>query len=147
MLESLCTRISISETHASTFRLLLQYIYTGKICLREVREDSILDLLGCAHKYGFVDLQHSVSDYLESILDVKNVCSIYDMASLYQLDKLENTCIRFIDRNCATLIKTPATALLSLGSDILAQIIGRDSFYASELEIFQIVKKWHEINK
>lgn len=175
MRESSCDRIEITETRASTFRLLLQYIYTGKINLREEQqqqqlqqsklngivlgtssnsgsssqaiggEDALVDLLGCAHKYGFVSLQHSVSDYLESILDIKNVCSIYDIAALYQLDKLVQTCIRFIDRNCVTLIKSQS--LLALSEASLAQIIGRDSFCAPEIEIFHVIKRWHEINK
>lgn len=158
MKESSSERIIITETRASTFRLLLEYIYTSKINLREVQqqhhhhhsksnpgEDSLVDLLGCAHKYGFVSLQHSVSDYLESILDIRNVCSIYDIAALYQLEKLEQTCVRFIDRNCVTLIKSQA--LLALSETSLAQIIARDSFCAPEVDIFNIVKRWHEINK
>ena len=171
MRESGSERITITETRAATFRLLLQYIYTGKINLREEQqqqqqlqqqqsksilgtassggggggEDALVDLLGCAHKYGFVSLQHSVSDYLESILDIKNVCSIYDIAALYQLEKLERTCARFIDRNCQTLIKSQS--LLGLSETSLAQIIGRNSFCAPEVEIFHVVKRWHELNK
>lgn len=185
MRESAYDRITITETRASTFRLLLQYIYTGKINLREELrqqqqqqskmisastsaaaataaavsvsssinisgggsggEDSLVDLLGCAHKYGFVSLQHAVSDYLETILDIKNVCSIYDIAALYQLEKLERTCVRFIDRNCLTLIKTQS--LLALSESSLAQILARDSFCAPEVEIFNLIKRWHEINK
>jgi BTB/POZ domain-containing protein 9 len=155
MRESSCDRIPITETRASTFRLLLQYIYTGKLNMRgdellqnsqqQQHVDALIDLLGCAHKYGFVSLQHAVSDYLESILDVKNVCAIYDIAALYALDKLERTCVRFIDRNCVTLIRSQA--LLSLSQSSLAQILARDSFCAPELEIFHVVKRWHEVNK
>jgi len=154
MRESSCDRIPITETRASTFRLLLQYIYTGKLNMRgeellqssqqQQHVEALIDLLGCAHKYGFVSLQHAVSDYLESILDVKNVCAIYDIAALYALDKLERTCVRFIDRNCVTLIRNQA--LLSLSQSSLAQILARDSFCAPELEIFHVVKRWHEVN-
>ncbi len=146
MRESSSDRVAISETRATTFRLLLQYIYTGKIFLRESgSEDSLVDLLGCAHKYGFVPLQHAVSDYLESILDARNVCAIYDIAALYGLEKLERTCVRFIDRNCAALVRSGA--LLSLSEASLAKIIDRDSFCPAEIDIFAVVAKWHEINK
>lgn len=101
-------------------------------------------MLSLVHQYGFVELQKSISDYLESILDIRNVCSIYDISSLYQLKSLEETCARFIDRNCQVLIKQ--NTLLQLSCDSLAAIISRDSFSASEIDIFNIVKEWHEYN-
>jgi len=101
-------------------------------------------LLSLVHQYGFVELQKSISDYLESILDIRNVCSIYDISSLYQLKSLEETCARFIDRNCTALIKQ--NTLLQLSCDSLAAIICRDSFSANEIDIFNIVREWHEFN-
>lgn len=144
MKETNSDRIVINENKSYTFKLLLQYIYTGKICLRNEKEETLIDLLGLAHKYGFLDLQKATSNYLESILDIKNVCSIYDISCLYQLKALEETCVRFIDRNCVTLIKN--NSLLQLSCDSLASIISRDSFCAPEIEVFNIVKKWHEVN-
>ncbi len=79
---------------------------------------------------------------MESILDIKNVCSIYDISSLYQLKSLEETCARFIDKNSLFIIKQ--NALLQLSCDSLASIISRDSFCAPEIEIFNVVKEWHE---
>jgi len=114
------------------------------ISLRAEKEDSVIDLLSLVHQYGLVDLQKAISDYLESILDVRNVCSIYDIASLYQLASLQDRCARFIDRNCAALIGHKT--LLSLSADSLAAILGRDSFSASEIDIFGVVKEWHELN-
>jgi BTB/POZ domain-containing protein 9 len=144
MKESAYDRIVINENKAGTFKLLLQYIYTGKIYLRSEREDTLIDLLGLAHKYGFIDLQNAISEYLESILDIKNVCAVYDISCLYQLRALEETCVRFIDRNCMILIKN--NSLMQLSCDSLASIISRDSFCAPELDIFNIVKRWHELN-
>lgn len=137
--------IHIKEAKPNAFRLLLQYIYKGKINLKNEKEDLLIDLLSLVHQYGFIDLQRSISDYLESILDVKNVCSIYDIASLYQLVSLKETCSRYIDRNCMELIKQ--NLLLQLSSDSLTTILERDSFCAPEIDIFNIVKDWHELHK
>lgn len=48
----------------------------------------ILDTLGLAHLYGFLDLEAAISDYLREILSIKNVCLIIDTAFLYQLEFL-----------------------------------------------------------
>ncbi|CAF0981233.1 unnamed protein product [Brachionus calyciflorus] len=145
MCETNSNCIHIKEAKPNAFKLLLQYIYKGKINLKNEREDLLIDLLSLVHQYGFIDLQKSISDYLESILDVKNVCSIYDIASLYQLGSLRETCSRYIDRNCIELIKQ--NLLLQLSSDSLASIIERDSFCAPEIDIFNVVKDWHEMHK
>ena len=52
-----------------------------------------------AHQYGFVDLETSISDYLRAILSVRNVCLIYDMASMYALQALLQSCHSFMDRH------------------------------------------------
>lgn len=135
MRESNADRVEIKEAKSSSFRLLLQYIYTGKINLKNEKvcfsssssfelthskfnyenkkEDLLIDLLGLVHQYGFIELQNSISNYLESILSLKNICSIYDIACLYNLKSLAETCARFIDRNCASLIKTSSLTCLS----------------------------------
>lgn len=105
--------IVIKDVRAHAFKLLLQYIYTGKLSLRNEREESLIDLLALVHQYGFVDLLKASSDYLESILNIENVCSIYDISSLYQLKSLEEKCARFIDRNCATLLNHKTLLQLS----------------------------------
>ena len=145
MSETNSSCIHIKEAKPNAFRLLLQYIYKGKINLKNEKEDLLIDLLSLVHQYGFVELQKSVSDYLESILEVKNICSIYEIASLYQLCSLRQTCLRFIDKNCLELIRQ--NCLLQLSGDSLSTIIERDSFCAQEIDIFNIVKEWHEVNK
>lgn len=117
MKETSCESIELNEAKSDAFRLLLRYIYTGKINLRNEKEESVIDLLSLVHQYGLIELQKSISDYLESILDIKNVCSIYDIASLYQLESLQETCARFIDKNCAILIKQNALLNLSCVRD------------------------------
>lgn len=48
----------------------------------------ILDILGLAHQYGFLELEVAISDYLKEILNIRNVCLIFDAARLYQLEFL-----------------------------------------------------------
>ena len=59
------------------------------------------------------DLEKAISDYLRAILSVRNVCFIYDTASLYQLDQLVNSCCTFMDRQATEIIKHESFTTLS----------------------------------
>ncbi|CAF0721025.1 unnamed protein product [Rotaria sp. Silwood1] len=73
--ESQCNNhtIEIKECKSAAFKVLLQYIYTGRINLLKEKEDTLLDLLGLVHQYGFQQLENSLSIYLKSILSLKNL--------------------------------------------------------------------------
>lgn len=77
----------------------------------------MLEALGLAHQYGFVDLEASISDYLREILQVHNVCMIYDAARLYQLQFLLDMCLNFMDKNAAAVIAHESFHQLSLVSN------------------------------
>ena len=106
--------IEIKECKSAAFKMLLLYIYTGRISLLKEKEDILLDLLGLVHQYGFQQLESSLSIYLKSILSLKNVCTIYDTACLYNLKSLKQHSAQFIDNHANELIKT--TEFLSLSS-------------------------------
>ncbi|XP_033639361.1 BTB/POZ domain-containing protein 9-like [Asterias rubens] len=140
-----CNEIELQDTTAQAFEALLKYIYTGRINLLDLKEDVLLDVLGLAHQYGFVDLEGSISDYLRAILSIHNVCLIYDVASLYTLDALKETCYHFIEANAGDVMNSES--FLSLSESALKEVITRDSFYASEIAIFKAVQAWTRANK
>ena len=106
--------IEIKECKSAAFKMLLLYIYTGRISLLKEKEDVLLDLLGLVHQYGFQQLENSLSIYLKSILSLKNVCTIYDTACLYDLKNLKQHSAQFIDNHANEIIKT--NEFLSLSS-------------------------------
>ena len=108
-----CNEIELANTGAVAFDHLLRYIYTGKINLTSFSEDILLEVLGLTHQYGFVELQSSISNYLKAVLNIRNVCLIYDIASMYQLTSLSDTCCDFMDHNASEIIKTEAFDQLS----------------------------------
>lgn len=69
-----------------------------------LQEEVILDILGLAQQYGFVDLEVSISDYLQEILQIRNVCIIFDAARLYQLQFLTQVCSSFMDQHALDII-------------------------------------------
>ncbi|CAF2085115.1 unnamed protein product [Rotaria magnacalcarata] len=134
--------IEIKECKAAAFKILLRYIYTGQINLGKETEDTLLDLLGLVHQYGFEQLENSLSMYIQSILSLNNVCIIYDTACLYELNNLREHCALFIDSHGSEIITT--NEFLALSPEALSSVISRDSFFYPEIDIFYAIKNWHD---
>lgn len=136
--------IEITDCSASSFNVLLIYIYTGKMSLGELSLEVVLELISLAHKYGFLALESAIQGYLKAILDVKNVCQIFDLSSFFQLKDLHDSCLDFLDQNAVEVLATDSFPNLSKNS--LIEIIKRDSFCAPEVQIFCAVTDWIETN-
>lgn len=136
------TEIEIKDTTASAFDALLKYIYSGKIFLGDYKEEMILELLSLAHKYGFLALESALQGYLKSILNIRNICVIFDAAVLYQMNDLCATCLSFLDRNALEVLSTDGFSCLTKSA--LIEVVKRDSFCAPENQIFRAVREWVE---
>ena len=136
--------IEITDCCANAFDALLKYIYTGKMFLGDHRPEIVLELLSLAHKYGFLALESAIQGYLKAILDIKNVCQIFDLSSFFQLEDLFASCLDFMDQNAAEVLGTDSFSMLSKNS--LIEIIKRDSFCAPEVQIFRAVVDWINAN-
>lgn len=73
----------------------------------------MLDILGLSHRYGFVELESAISDYLKAILNIRNVCLIYDLANMYNLDSLCHVCKEFIDKKALDILHSESFLTLS----------------------------------
>ncbi|XP_063426944.1 BTB/POZ domain-containing protein 9-like [Mytilus trossulus] len=138
------TEIELKDTSSTAFSVLLKYIYTGRINLLEIKEENLLDILGMSHRYGFMELASSISDYLKAILNINNVCLIYDIANMYSLMSLCQVCKEFIDRNALDILH--GEAFLTLSQSSVKDLICRDSFCSPEIEIFNSIVLWSEHN-
>uniref|UniRef100_A0A1B6DYV4 BTB/POZ domain-containing protein 9 n=3 Tax=Clastoptera arizonana TaxID=38151 RepID=A0A1B6DYV4_9HEMI len=144
MRESSQTEIELKGTNKFAFKELLQYIYKGQMSLNLLKEEVILDILGLAHQYGFVELEKSISEFLRQVLSINNVCAIFDAARLYQLNYLTKVCATFMDSNAPDVIAHESFLHMSIGA--LKELIIRDSFYAPEVDIFRAVVEWGKAN-
>ncbi|XP_023209936.1 BTB/POZ domain-containing protein 9-like, partial [Centruroides sculpturatus] len=144
MRESSQDVIELKGTSLVAFKILLRYIYTGRMTLTNLKEDMILDILGLAHQYGFVELETSISEYLKAILNIRNVCMIYDTANLFHLSSLAEVCCCFVDKHAQEIIQHES--FLSLSSAAVKEMISRDSFCAPEVDIFRAVYNWTQHN-
>ncbi|VDM64720.1 unnamed protein product [Angiostrongylus costaricensis] len=125
--------IVLEETNVFAFRILL----------RSYKEEQVMEILGLAHKYGFVKLQNAIADYLKAILNNKNLCTIFNISQLYFLNDLTEYCLVFADQNATEILTTQGFLQLSLNA--ITQLIARDSFCASEIDIFCAICEWVKV--
>ncbi|XP_041044496.1 BTB/POZ domain-containing protein 9 [Carcharodon carcharias] len=136
--------IPLEDTPAEAFTMLLKYIYTGQVTLSNEKEEILLDFLSLSHKYGFPELEDATSEYLCTILSITNVCMVYDVASLYSLHKLSNTCCLYMDRNAKAVLSSEG--FLGLSKAALLNVVSRDSLAAAEKDIFLALMNWCKQN-
>lgn len=72
--------------------------------------------MGLAHKYGFIDLETAISDFLRQALTIENCCLIYDSARLYNLRFLMHVSAVFVDKHVTKIIVHDSFLQLSLVS-------------------------------
>lgn len=146
MSESTKSEITLN-VNREAFKLILKYIYTGKINLRQMltpQMNLILDTLGLSNLFGYLELKEEISNFLKNSLRLDNVCNILDASRLYELDALVNICNTFIDKNAEDLLSHESFKYLY--KDSLIQLLARDSFYVDEVEIFNAINGWIECN-
>lgn len=132
--------VCLEETRAEAFSMLLHYLYTGRASLSSAREEVLLDFLGLAHRYGLTLLESSTSDFLRTVLHTANVCLVFDVASLYSLTPLAAACCSYMDRHAPEVLSSEG--FLTLSKPALLTVVRRDSFAASEKEIFLALCRW-----
>ncbi|XP_030200597.1 BTB/POZ domain-containing protein 9 [Gadus morhua] len=132
--------VCLEETRAEAFSMLLHYLYTGRASLSSAREEVLLDFLGLAHRYGLQPLEDSTSEFLRTVLHTNNVCLVFDVASLYSLSALSTACCAYMDRHGPDVLGSDG--FLTLSKAALLTVVRRDSFAATEKEIFLALSRW-----
>ncbi|SPP77587.1 BTB/POZ domain-containing protein 9-like [Drosophila guanche] len=132
------------EVPVSAFKLILGYIYTGKLPLSLLDVDVIMDVLELAHLYGLLNVEAAIRKHLQQNLAPSNVCTILDAARRHSMDELTEECLKFMDRNACILLEESSFERLSKES--LGEVLQRNTFCAPEVQIFQTVCKWSLFN-
>lgn len=140
MKESLQSEVTLEDIPLRGFKLLMTYIYTGQLRLKEMDDDTILELLGIAHLYGFGKLQDSLCHHLRENLSIRNVCAIYSVADLLGISDLSEACHRLMIKEPNAVLRSGTFA--DLARNALLRTISHDTFCADEMEIFKAVVQW-----
>ncbi|CAG2165643.1 unnamed protein product [Oppiella nova] len=142
--ECVSNEVVVKETPVSAFKEVLYFMYTGVIHLNNKKVDDIIDVLFLGHRYEMHELVTAVTDYLGHNITNDNVCAIHETASLFAISPLLENCHQFILGNGYQLLSNGS--LLSLSPKTLIQLLSSDDFCAEELDVFNAIIKYLQMN-
>ncbi|KAJ3643693.1 hypothetical protein Zmor_026389 [Zophobas morio] len=139
------TELTISlNTSTDSFLDVLKFLYTGTITITPSNLDPTLDLIGLAHQCTLTDLEVAIGQKIKPLLSHNNICSVLNTANLYNLVELRNACHVFMDQQASEILNNDCFKHLSQNS--LIKLLERDTFFAPEIEIFERVAQWCQVN-
>ncbi|XP_054163405.1 BTB/POZ domain-containing protein 9-like [Oppia nitens] len=142
--ESISHEVEIKDTPITAFKDVLYFMYTGVIHLNNKSIDDIIDILYLGHRYEMRELVVAITDYMSLHITIDTVCVIHETASLFGLTSLERQCQQFMLYNGYQLLANDQ--LMTLDAQTLIQLLTSDEFCAEEIDIFNAVVKYIQIN-
>jgi len=88
--ESASKEVPMAGTSRPAFLALMQYLYTDDV---ELREDSVVEVLQVADRYGEDRLKELCQVYMEAGITVSTVCDLFYVAELYNAAHLQAVCL------------------------------------------------------
>lgn len=118
--------------------IILDYIYSGKINLRQ---DNTEVIMTAATYFVIEGLPEAVIQFLQERLNLVNCFSVLSLADEHCLQELKSSCTRFISANFVHASNSPA--FLSLQESLLIEVISSDNLLSvSDEDIFHTIVRW-----
>ncbi|XP_072947341.1 serine-enriched protein [Epargyreus clarus] len=138
------TPIRMPHVQPETFRLFIQYVYTGKLLLQD---SGVFEMMTLAADLGVEDLRAACEDHVTSTLSVESACTLLAAAMEIQdrpggksASSFMERCIAFIGDNAADCVKT--NAFLNLPKEALIKLISSDFLCLEEEEVWRCALAW-----
>ncbi len=117
--ETTAQQVELKATPLTPFKLVLGYLYCGKLDLAEITEsEDLAGLLGLAHQYQLEALATAVAGYMAGKICTENVLLYLVHAQAYLQRDLENACLAYLDRNTDILTWADGLDLIDQVSNI-----------------------------
>ena len=127
--ESRQTKIPIKEMEASTLRLVLSYIYTGKVILGV---DTVQSVLSAANMFQMLSLRDGCAEFMMRHVAVDNCVGVYFFARAHECHTLAEAARRLVNAEFETVSRLPE--FLSLPADKLTDIISDDQVHVHRVK-------------
>ena len=129
----------ISNVDGKSLKVLIQYIYTGQIC---IDSDNVFNILAAANYLELDEVKKFCFEFLESNMTPDNCITILITAKQYKNFTLRDQVYKHISDNYETIIKT--LAFLNLENDELFFIVFhlKTRFYINDEVLCRSLLSW-----
>ena len=142
MKESNEKEIKLPSVDTETLKVLLSFLYTGKI---EVDSENCLSILEAAHYFNVTILEKKCSDSIAASLDHENCCTIATFADDKKFDGLLEKCLTFMYSNADKVIK--GESFKTLSSELMLKFCQSSDLCVKEINLFVAVVEWCQHQK
>ncbi|XP_072024581.1 kelch-like protein 11 [Amphiura filiformis] len=131
---------TVECTSAEAMELILDYMYTGKIC---INADNVESILRGADPFLMSTLKDYCHKFLWQNLDASNCLVVRNLADLYRFDKLHQRATQFIRNQFMQVLKHSMEDFVRLSfNDVLEWITDDKIRVEKEESISEMVVKW-----
>ena len=142
MKESTEREIELPSVDTKSLKILLSFIYTGKV---EVDSKNCLTILEAAHYFDVAKLETKCADYIATLLDTENCCIIATFAYDKKLNVLLEKCYQFMYSNGHKVIE--GASFKTLPSELMLKFCQSSDLCIKEINLFIAVTKWYQHQK
>lgn len=105
MRETAENELVVEDSRFDIMKKVVEFMYSGKID-SELPVDDLLCILDVSEKYGIMNLKKLCEEILILKISVRNVCTIFEYAKLYEAHNLKTSAIHFMKKNKHILIQS-----------------------------------------
>ncbi|XP_055353006.1 BTB/POZ domain-containing protein 6-like [Paramacrobiotus metropolitanus] len=136
--ESAEKTIDIPDDVPDAFSSMLNYLYTDSI--EDLTVDNVCATWMCADKYDLPLLVDICCDYVTDQLSVDNCLTILEDGIQRHAEGIIKRCLHFIDGFAERVLRSEHFS--TIGHKALVMILGSDTLFAVEQNIYLAVEKW-----
>ena len=131
--------VDIADVDGKSLELLIQYIYTGQIC---IDSDNVFDILSATQHLELDEIKEFCFEFLEKYMTPDNCITILITAKQYKNFTLRDKVYKHISDNYETITKTPA--FLNLENEELFFIVYhlKTKFYVNDEVLCRSLLSW-----
>lgn len=135
------SHIELPDFNPSAFRNFLRFVYLEEI---EIDGENVMELLYIIQKYQVKKLLNEIKKFFVREINVNNCLILWSQSRFFNEPELVSICIDFIDTNASDVLLLESS--LKLPIEELKEILSRDTFCATETDLFHFLLRWIEAN-
>lgn len=113
------TTITVNDISPAVFKILLKYLYTGRLDIGNGDASKLIELVTAAKVYNLDELEKLVILHFDDFITPKNVIDVLQKAHNQQLSTLKAKCFSVILKNKETILQSK----FSLSNDLMMELV------------------------